>query len=116
MVSHFSSIADRRFRTRVSELSVILGIRMPDARGRVSGHKRIGALMKVVFLHGIGDGDPNYGWLDGLNRGLMQAGHEPIDREQVIAPRYSSYLRTEGRSGKLPPPHVQAAGRGHSSA
>jgi hypothetical protein len=59
--------------------------------------------VKVVFLHGIGDGDPNYEWLDGLNRGLMQAGHEPIDREQVIAPRYSSYLRTDGRSGKLPP-------------
>jgi hypothetical protein len=36
--------------------------------------------MKVVFLHGIGDGDPKYGWLDGLNRGLMQAGHEPIGR------------------------------------
>ncbi|OBA90702.1 hypothetical protein A5642_12245 [Mycolicibacterium mucogenicum] len=59
--------------------------------------------MKVVFLHGIGDGDPNFNWLDGLNRGLTQAGHEPIDRQQVIAPRYSSYLRTEGRSAKLPP-------------
>ncbi|GJF12699.1 hypothetical protein NGTWS0302_02450 [Mycolicibacterium cyprinidarum] len=59
--------------------------------------------MKVVFLHGIGDGDPKYQWLDGLNRGLAQAGHAPIEREQVIAPRYSSYLKTEGRSGKLPP-------------
>lgn len=59
--------------------------------------------MKVVFLHGIGDGDPNFTWLEGLNRGLTQAGHAPIDRDQVIAPRYSSYLRTEGRSAKLPP-------------
>lgn len=59
--------------------------------------------MKVVFLHGIGEGDPDYEWLDGLNRGLTQAGHAPIDREQLIAPRYSSYLRTDGRSGKLPP-------------
>jgi hypothetical protein len=59
--------------------------------------------MKIVFLHGIGDGDPKYEWLDGLNRGLEQAGFDPIDREQVIAPRYSSYLRTAGRSGKLPP-------------
>jgi hypothetical protein len=59
--------------------------------------------VKVVFLHGIGDGDPKYGWLEGLNRGLVQAGHEPVDREQVIAPRYSSYLKTDGRSGKLPP-------------
>ncbi|MCA4725811.1 hypothetical protein [Mycolicibacterium fortuitum] len=59
--------------------------------------------MKVVFLHGIGDGDPKFEWLDGLNRGLAQAGHPVLDREQVIAPRYSSYLKTEGRNGKLPP-------------
>ena len=59
--------------------------------------------MKVVFLHGIGDGDPDYGWLEGLNRGLIQAGHKPVEREQVIAPRYSSFLKTEGRPGKLPP-------------
>ena len=30
--------------------------------------------MKVVFLHGIGDGDPKYGWLEGLNRGLTRPG------------------------------------------
>ncbi|MGE2731753.1 hypothetical protein ACQI4F_19950 [Mycolicibacterium vaccae] len=59
--------------------------------------------MKLVFLHGIGDGDPNQSWLEGLNRGLKQGGHSPVDREQVIAPRYSSYLKTESRSGKLPP-------------
>ncbi|MFV8053887.1 hypothetical protein [Mycobacterium sp. 48b] len=59
--------------------------------------------MKVVFLHGIGDGDPHFAWLRELNQGLTQAGHGPIDREQVIAPRYSSCLRTEGRSAKLPP-------------
>lgn len=71
--------------------------------------------MKVVFLHGIGDGDPQYRWLEGLNRGLVQAGHEPIARDEVIAPRYSSYLRTEGRRGKLPPityrPKDEAAAR-----
>lgn len=59
--------------------------------------------MKIVFLHGIGDGDPNYEWLDGLNRGLTQAGHAPVDREQVIAPRYSSFLNSTTPSGKLPP-------------
>jgi hypothetical protein len=62
-----------------------------------------GGTVKIVFLHGIGNGDPEYGWLEGLNRGLVQANHEPIDREQVITPRYSSYLKTEGRGGKLPP-------------
>lgn len=58
--------------------------------------------MKVVFLHGIGDGDPGFGWLTGLNRGLTQAGFDPIDRDQVIAPRYSSFLKG-GVTGKLPP-------------
>ncbi|QZY47238.1 lipase family protein [Mycolicibacterium austroafricanum] len=59
--------------------------------------------MRIVFLHGIGDGDPNYTWLDGLNRGLEAAGYNLIDREQVIVPRYHSRLKTDGRSGKLPP-------------
>ncbi|MBY6706225.1 hypothetical protein HQ308_05365 [Rhodococcus sp. BP-241] len=58
--------------------------------------------MKIVFLHGIGDGDPTMGWLEGLNRGLVQAGHPPIDSGQVIAPRYSSLLNIEGVSAKLP--------------
>lgn len=59
--------------------------------------------MKIVFLHGIGDGDPYYEWLDGLNRGLAQAGHTPVDRDQVIAPRYSHFLQGASGSGKLPP-------------
>ena len=59
--------------------------------------------MKIVYLHGIGDGDPDFKWLAGLNRGLQQAGHDPVERDQVVAPRYSSYLRTEGISAQLPP-------------
>jgi pimeloyl-ACP methyl ester carboxylesterase len=59
--------------------------------------------MKVVFLHGIGDGDPDGGWLAGLNRGLEQAGHEALREDQIIAPRYSSLLKTDGISAKLPP-------------
>lgn len=59
--------------------------------------------MKIVFLHGIGDGDPNLNWLAGLNRGLEQAGYPKIERSQVIAPRYSSYLKTDGIRAKLPP-------------
>lgn len=60
--------------------------------------------MKIVFLHGIGDGDPEYRWLDGLNRGLEQAGHPPVDRDQVITPRYSELLKGNGLEDvKLPP-------------
>ena len=59
--------------------------------------------MKLVFLHGIGDGDPNYHWLDGLNRGLTRLATTYSDREGVITPRYVSYLKTEGISADLPP-------------
>ncbi|MBN3458880.1 hypothetical protein JNN96_33115 [Mycobacterium sp. DSM 3803] len=59
--------------------------------------------MHVVFLHGIGDGNRDYDWLDGLNRGLTQAGFDPVDRADVLAPRYSDLLKTDGISAKLPP-------------
>ncbi|WP_254303619.1 PGAP1-like alpha/beta domain-containing protein [Rhodococcoides kyotonense] len=71
--------------------------------------------MRVVFLHGIGDGDPKMAWLDGLNQGLTQAGHSTIDSDRVIAPRYRSILNIEGVSAKLPPvtykPKDESAGR-----
>lgn len=60
--------------------------------------------MKVVFLHGIGDGDPDYSWLDGLNRGLEQAGHPTVERDQVIAPRYSRLLKSDKHDGQRLPP------------
>lgn len=65
--------------------------------------------MKVVFLHGIGQGDPEYTWLDGLNRGLEQAGHPIVEREKVIAPRYSRLLKSDEHDGqKLPPTTYRA--------
>lgn len=65
--------------------------------------KVVGVAVKVVFLHGIGDGDPRAGWLEGLNRGLTQAGYEPIDRANTLAPHYSDILSTDGISAKMPP-------------
>lgn len=58
--------------------------------------------MKIVFLHGIGGGDPNRDWLRGLNTALEAAGHPPIDDSQVVAPRYDSLLTIEGISAKMP--------------
>lgn len=59
--------------------------------------------MRVVFLHGLGDGDPEQGWLDGLNSGLTKAGYPSIHPDSVIAPRYRSLLETAGISAKVPP-------------
>lgn len=70
--------------------------------------------VKVVFLHGIGDGDPQAGWLEGLNRGLTQAGRQPIDRADVLAPSFSAILSTEGIGAKMPP--VTPGGRGDVKA
>ena len=71
--------------------------------------------MKVVFLHGIGDGDPTYKWLSGLNRGLEQAGYPPLGRDEVVAPRYAGLLKIDGARAKLPPltykPKDEAASR-----
>lgn len=58
--------------------------------------------MKVVFLHGIGDGDPQRKWLSALNSGLSQLGQPRLDESDVVAPRYASYLKTDGVSAKLP--------------
>jgi hypothetical protein len=60
--------------------------------------------VKIVFLHGIGEGDPDYRWLNGLNRGLEQAGHPIVERDQVITPRYSELLKgLRLEDAKLPP-------------
>ncbi|MDP0919398.1 hypothetical protein Q6272_30565, partial [Klebsiella pneumoniae] len=41
--------------------------------------------------------------LDGLDRGLEQAGFGAVNRDMVIAPHYSSFLTTNGIGAKLPP-------------
>lgn len=75
------------------------------SRRRLYRHRRTrrGPKIKLVFLHGIGDGDPDYSWLDGLNRGLEQAGHPVVERDKVIAPRYAGLLKSDDHDGaKLP--------------
>ena len=58
--------------------------------------------MKIVYLLGVGDGDPEGEWLVGLNQGLAGIGAPAIDDAEVIAPRYSSCLNTIGIKSKHP--------------
>lgn len=58
--------------------------------------------MKIVYLHGVGNGDPEGEWLVGLNQGLVSIGAPSIDESVVIAPRYSSCLNTTGIKSKHP--------------
>ena len=63
--------------------------------------------MKIVFLHGIGDGDPGMSWLDGLNRGLVAHGREPIAASDVLAPQYATFLSTDEWTAKMPAPNTE---------
>lgn len=58
--------------------------------------------MKIVFLHGVGDGNPDLEWLAGLNRGLSRIDAPEISADDVIAPRYASLLNTAGIKSKHP--------------
>ncbi|MGB3602663.1 hypothetical protein [Gordonia sp. (in: high G+C Gram-positive bacteria)] len=49
--------------------------------------------MHIVYLHGVGNGDPEMTWFEGLNRGLAAIGAKTVDEANVVAPRYSSLLR-----------------------
>lgn len=58
---------------------------------------------KVVFLHGVGGGDPEMDWLSALNAGLFRCGLGSVDRRDVIAPRYNDLLLDHGSRGSVPP-------------
>ena len=56
----------------------------------------------LVFLHGVGDGDPRAQWFTHLNNGLEKVGYQAIAKSETIAPRYSSLLSTDGINASLP--------------
>ena len=78
----------------------------------------------LVFLHGVGDGNPEGNWKRILNESLTRLGYPTIDEVEVIAPIYERFLETDevapgvrhhrtgeppegrGRMGKLPVPHT----------
>ncbi|MFD4469497.1 hypothetical protein ACFWPA_14545 [Rhodococcus sp. NPDC058505] len=57
---------------------------------------------KVVFLHGVGDGDPDRAWLTALNTGLYHRGFGSLDHGDVVAPRYDDLLMDKGSNESLP--------------
>lgn len=58
---------------------------------------------KIVFLHGVGDGDDELKWLTGLNRGLAEVGGAEVDASKVISPDYSVLLNAVVSKYKHPP-------------
>lgn len=58
--------------------------------------------VRLVYLHGVGEGDAGGGWLRALNGGLELKGIEPIDRACVVAPHYADLLSTDGADATMP--------------
>lgn len=50
---------------------------------------------KILFLHGVGSGEAERRWLDGLNRGLATLNVDPVAGDQVIAPEYAWLLSAD---------------------
>lgn len=58
----------------------------------------------LVFLHGVGTGDPEGKWKERLSETLRNVGYPDLDAVRVIAPRYAHALK--GADGKEPLPPV----------
>jgi hypothetical protein len=56
----------------------------------------------LVFLHGIGDGDPELAWLSQLDRTLVLLGMPPVDPRAVVAPQYADLLGEHGHEAQVP--------------
>lgn len=63
--------------------------------------------MKLVYLHGVGDGDGDHGWLSALNDGLVAQGLTAVDEVDVIAPSYSDILSSPDANAAVPKPTAQ---------
>ncbi len=64
--------------------------------------------MKLVFLHGIGDGDVKSAWCRALCDGLSEMAYPRVDFDDVIAPHYAPLLREDTSPPcSLPEPGVR---------
>lgn len=56
----------------------------------------------LLFLHGVGDGDPHDKWLGHLSESLDRLGYTELDKVKVIAPKYSHALKGYDDNDALP--------------
>lgn len=62
----------------------------------------------LLFLHGVGEGDPSGRWKTALDGALLDAGYPGLDAVSVIAPRYPNSLHGVDDSHAVPPLAVRA--------
>jgi pimeloyl-ACP methyl ester carboxylesterase len=71
-------------------------------------------VVTLLYLHGVGNGDPRDAWRRALDNALRDAGYPGLDEVEVIAPKYPDVLRTDDgdKTIKIPPvtaPRLSAA-------
>lgn len=57
----------------------------------------------LLFLHGVGTGDPEGRWIHALSASLVRAGYPLLDSATVIAPTYAHALNGVDEKQTLPP-------------
>lgn len=57
----------------------------------------------LLFLHGVGAGDPDAKWRVRLSESLVRVGYPDLDAVRVIAPRYAHALKGADEVESLPP-------------
>ena len=65
----------------------------------------------LVFLHGVGDGDPHNRWRARLDESLARMGYPGLDAERFIAPKYAHALKGRDEDFALPPVTVKQPSR-----
>ncbi|GGL87018.1 hypothetical protein [Glutamicibacter protophormiae] len=65
----------------------------------------------LLFLHGVGDGDPNDKWRAHLNDSLLRLGYPELDLEQVLAPKFAHALKGLDDSVPVPPLTIKQPSR-----
>lgn len=58
----------------------------------------------LLFLHGVGEGDPDGHWAAALDEALREAGYPSLSSDRVIAPRYARALL--GTDDDVPMPRI----------
>jgi len=57
----------------------------------------------LVFLHGVGTGDPEGKWKERLAESLVRVGYPDLSGVHIIAPRYAHALKGADESERIPP-------------
>lgn len=75
----------------------VMRISRVDAKGLFLSNESI-----LLFLHGVGNGDPEDRWRMGLTQSLERLGYAGLEPLRVIAPKYAHALRGTDEPWQLP--------------